>query len=44
MDSILSLETKIRPPQGAFLPFHRLYLFAHETLLRNDCGYKGYQP
>jgi len=29
---------------GWFLPFHRLYLHAHETLLRDECGYKGAQP
>ncbi|PGH31737.1 hypothetical protein GX50_05460 [[Emmonsia] crescens] len=29
---------------GAFLPFHRLLLYNHETALREECGYKGYQP
>lgn len=29
---------------GAFLPFHRAMIQAHETALRNECGYKGYQP
>ncbi|PGH13112.1 hypothetical protein AJ79_03819 [Helicocarpus griseus UAMH5409] len=29
---------------GAFLPFHRIYMHAHETVLRNECGYKGHQP
>ncbi|KAK0737959.1 hypothetical protein B0T18DRAFT_335390 [Schizothecium vesticola] len=29
---------------GSFLPFHRLMLHAHETALRNECGYIGYQP
>ena len=29
---------------GAFLPFHRLHMYAHEQLLRNECGYKGAQP
>ncbi|KAG5305058.1 tyrosinase [Histoplasma capsulatum G186AR] len=29
---------------GAFLPFHRLMTYAHETALREECGYKGYQP
>ncbi|KLU89830.1 hypothetical protein MAPG_08799 [Magnaporthiopsis poae ATCC 64411] len=29
---------------GAFLPFHRLMMFAHETALRTECGYTGYQP
>ncbi|KAM7188371.1 Di-copper centre-containing protein [Rhypophila sp. PSN 637] len=29
---------------GAFLPFHRLMMHTHETALRNECGYTGYQP
>ncbi|KAH8844659.1 hypothetical protein MCOR27_009202 [Pyricularia oryzae] len=29
---------------GAFLPFHRLMMHAHETALRDDCGYTGRQP
>jgi tyrosinase len=29
---------------GGFLPWHRYYLVTHETLLRNDCGYKGPMP
>ncbi|RPA77868.1 Di-copper centre-containing protein [Ascobolus immersus RN42] len=29
---------------GWFLPFHRLQMKAHETLLREECGYKGTQP
>ncbi|KAK2736871.1 hypothetical protein FQN55_001366 [Onygenales sp. PD_40] len=29
---------------AAFLPFHRFYMHAHETLLRTECGYKGHQP
>ncbi|KAK2737146.1 hypothetical protein FQN55_001262 [Onygenales sp. PD_40] len=29
---------------GAFLPFHRLLMYAHETALREECGYEGYQP
>ncbi|KAM7201564.1 Di-copper centre-containing protein [Naviculisporaceae sp. PSN 640] len=29
---------------GAFLPFHRLMMQTHEDALRNECGYKGYQP
>jgi len=31
-------------PQGAFLPFHRLMMYTHEVALRDECGYKGYQP
>ncbi|KAI5850689.1 hypothetical protein BZA05DRAFT_338477 [Tricharina praecox] len=29
---------------GWFLPFHRLIIWAHEKLLREECGYKGTQP
>ncbi|SPQ27214.1 e663ac88-b3db-40a2-bd44-c0e356143483 [Thermothielavioides terrestris] len=29
---------------GAFLPFHRLFVQAHETALRTECNYSGYQP
>ncbi|SPO06431.1 uncharacterized protein DNG_09121 [Cephalotrichum gorgonifer] len=29
---------------GAFLPFHRALLHAHESALRTECGYEGYQP
>ncbi|TLS26409.1 hypothetical protein PpBr36_05572 [Pyricularia pennisetigena] len=29
---------------AAFLPFHRLLLFAHETAMRTECGYTGFQP
>ncbi|KAI5843080.1 hypothetical protein DFP73DRAFT_95413 [Morchella snyderi] len=27
-----------------FLPWHRLYMRAHERLLREECGYQGAQP
>lgn len=30
--------------QGGFLPFHRMMMHAHESALRDDCGYAGYQP
>ncbi|KAK2735065.1 hypothetical protein FQN57_001345 [Myotisia sp. PD_48] len=29
---------------GAFLPYHRYLMWAHEHLLRTECGYKGAQP
>jgi tyrosinase len=29
---------------GAFLPFHRMMMHAHESALRNECNYTGYQP
>lgn len=30
--------------QGAFLPWHRLLLHAHEYLQKTECGYEGTQP
>jgi tyrosinase len=30
--------------QSLFLPWHRYYLWAYENTLREECGYKGYQP
>lgn len=29
---------------GAFLPWHRLYMRAHEYLLQTECNYTGAQP
>ncbi|KAF2000175.1 Di-copper centre-containing protein [Amniculicola lignicola CBS 123094] len=29
---------------GNFLSWHRFYMWAFEQTLRNECGYKGYQP
>jgi tyrosinase len=29
---------------GAFLPWHRLFMRAHEYLLQTECGYNGAQP
>ncbi|PVH91111.1 Di-copper centre-containing protein [Periconia macrospinosa] len=29
---------------GAFLPYHRYYVQAHETALRTECSYAGAQP
>jgi tyrosinase len=29
---------------GAFLPWHRYHIRAHELLLQNECGYSGAQP
>lgn len=29
---------------GAFLPWHRLYIRAHEQLLQTECNYTGAQP
>jgi tyrosinase len=30
--------------QGNFLTWHRYFTWAYEQALRNECGYKGYQP
>ncbi|KAM0136979.1 hypothetical protein ACHAP3_004317 [Botrytis cinerea] len=30
--------------QGLFLQFHRYLLYLYEKALREECGYKGYQP
>lgn len=30
--------------QGQFLPFHRLFVWAHEQALQKECGYTGTQP
>jgi tyrosinase len=29
---------------GNFLSWHRYYLHGYEKVLREECGYKGYQP
>lgn len=29
---------------GAFLPWHRLYVRAHEIMLQTECGFSGAQP
>lgn len=29
---------------GQFLPWHRLYLYEYERVLRSECGYSGYLP
>lgn len=29
---------------GNFLSWHRYFVHGYETALRNECGYKGYQP
>lgn len=30
--------------KGAFLPWHRYFMHTHETVLRNECNYTGFQP
>ncbi|KAF7522554.1 hypothetical protein G7054_g12090 [Neopestalotiopsis clavispora] len=29
---------------GAFLPFHRYYMTAHERMIKDECGYTGRMP
>ncbi|KAK4450357.1 tyrosinase [Podospora aff. communis PSN243] len=44
LQSIHQVQSAIIHGVGAFLPYHRLHMYAHEELLRNECGYKGAQP
>ncbi|KAL2064242.1 hypothetical protein VTL71DRAFT_4736 [Oculimacula yallundae] len=37
-------QTQIIHYTGIFLPWHRYFVWAYETALRNECGYTGYQP
>lgn len=36
--------TDIDIPEANFLHWHRYYVWAYEVALRDECGYKGYQP
>jgi hypothetical protein len=36
--------TEIVHYAGQFLPYHRLFVWAHEQALERECGYKGGQP
>jgi len=38
------LLTEIVHYAGQFLPYHRLFVWAHEEALRRECGYRGAQP
>ncbi|PVH93785.1 Di-copper centre-containing protein [Periconia macrospinosa] len=38
------LHTPLIHGVGAFLPYHRYYIQAHETALRTECHYAGAQP
>lgn len=29
---------------GSFLPWHRYFMYVHEYILKNECGYTGTQP
>ncbi|KAK0627925.1 hypothetical protein B0T14DRAFT_422288 [Immersiella caudata] len=42
--SVHVLKMEIAHWTGQFLPFHRLFVWAHEEALRNDCGFTGAQP
>ncbi|KAL4747750.1 hypothetical protein BDW72DRAFT_181872 [Aspergillus terricola var. indicus] len=37
-------QTFIIHTTGNFLTWHRYFTWAYEQALRNECGYKGYQP
>lgn len=38
------VQSNIVHDTGSFLPWHRLYMRAHELLLQTECGYEGAQP
>lgn len=38
------VNTNIIHNVGALLPWHRYCTYLHETLLRQECGYTGFQP
>lgn len=38
------VQTNVIHNVGAFLPWHRLFVRAHEVLLQQECGYTGAQP
>ncbi|KAK0623963.1 hypothetical protein B0T14DRAFT_428085 [Immersiella caudata] len=44
LQSIHQTQSQITHGVGAFLPYHRLHMYAHEQLMRSECGYKGAQP
>ncbi|KAF8066692.1 hypothetical protein FPV67DRAFT_1781199 [Lyophyllum atratum] len=44
MQAIHQIQSETIHNVGQFLAFHRLYVRAHEELLRNECGYTGAQP
>jgi hypothetical protein len=37
-------QTQLIHGNGLFLTWHRYFVWAYEQALRNECGYKGYQP
>ncbi|KAK4644981.1 hypothetical protein QC761_300971 [Podospora bellae-mahoneyi] len=44
LTSVHILESEISHFVGAFLPFHRLYIHAHDVTLRSLCNYTGPHP
>jgi len=44
LQQIHRIPASISHNVGAFLPYHRLHMHAHERALREECGYKGAQP
>lgn len=38
------VQSNVMHDTGSFLPWHRLYMRAHEVMLQTDCGYTGAQP
>lgn len=38
------IQSNVMHDTGSFLPWHRLYMRAHEILLQTECGYAGGQP
>lgn len=46
-DDFVAVHTNVTPiihGTGNFFAWHRYYLWTYETALRDECGYKGYQP
>ncbi|KAH8657536.1 hypothetical protein BGZ60DRAFT_493790 [Tricladium varicosporioides] len=39
-----AMQAEVTHGVGAFLPYHRLLMHAHEYLLQTECGYNGTQP
>ena len=44
LQSIHQIPASITHNVGAFLPYHRLHMHAHEKAMREECGYRGAQP
>ena len=44
LQAIHQIPAAISHNVGAFPPYHRLHMHAHEHAMREECGYKGAQP